>query len=411
MTLFDKIHPFLVSSVISLVIGIERERSHPSGSQAIGVRSFMLLGLLGTLAAFLQNSMVTAGVVLFTAALILLGYWRTSGPDADSGLTTEVSALVVFGLGFLANNDSVLALILGLTVFGVLFSRSWLHKFSRETLRPAEMQAVLILGVLLVGVVPLLPDRAIDPWNTINPRRLAGVISALAVIQFSSYVAVRMLGQKAGLMLSGFFGGLISSTSVFATFPSRAVEKPELFWSVLAAINLAALAMLLEAIAIIALTADGLLPRIGVPLTIMGATCFVIAMATGRQSADVDKGTWQAANPLDLKSVLQMALTISTMLLLISLANKWQGAIGTDFVSFLGGLFELHGVTFANATMFTQGQLSLETSTSTLSLAVAAAFISKILLLWILASGRIAAWGTVCLLLIFGTGALALFLL
>jgi uncharacterized membrane protein YhiD involved in acid resistance len=56
MTAFDKIHPFLISLVISLIVGIERERSHPRGSQAIGVRTFMLLGLSGTLAAFLESS-------------------------------------------------------------------------------------------------------------------------------------------------------------------------------------------------------------------------------------------------------------------------------------------------------------------------------------------------------------------
>jgi uncharacterized membrane protein (DUF4010 family) len=218
MTPFDKVHPFLISLVISLIVGIERERSHPQGSQAIGVRTFMLLGMSGTLAAFLQYTPFTVAIILFTGTLILLGYWRTSGPESDTGLTTEVSAIVVFGLGFLANRESMLALALGIAVFAILFSRTWLHRFSRETLRPAELQAALTIGVLVVGVIPFLPDHAIDPWNVINPRRLTSVISALAGIQFSSYVAVRMLGQKAGLMLSGFLGGLISSTSVLPLF-------------------------------------------------------------------------------------------------------------------------------------------------------------------------------------------------
>lgn len=52
--MLTNLYYFAVSFVIALLIGIERERSHPEGRQAIGVRTFILIGLLGTFTAIIN---------------------------------------------------------------------------------------------------------------------------------------------------------------------------------------------------------------------------------------------------------------------------------------------------------------------------------------------------------------------
>src|SRR5690606_31252151 len=73
---------------VGLLMGIERERHQPPGSDTLpaGVRSFALVALAGWLAALLGQAallVVLAGV----AALAVVAYWRSSG--SDPGVTSE----------------------------------------------------------------------------------------------------------------------------------------------------------------------------------------------------------------------------------------------------------------------------------------------------------------------------------
>ncbi len=93
MTAHDLV-PFLSSIAIGLLIGLERERSHPTGThQAAGSRTFALLALSGTMAASIGSWVVVAGLSA-AAALIAIGYLTTS--SRDPGATTEVAALATF---------------------------------------------------------------------------------------------------------------------------------------------------------------------------------------------------------------------------------------------------------------------------------------------------------------------------
>src|SRR5437016_4562738 len=112
----EMMQPFIVSLLIGLLIGIERERSHPRGTQALGVRSFTLIALLGTLSAYLHDPSFKIILLLFVLSGILLSYYRStamSGEHRDVGITTEFSAAIVFCLGFLALTKPYLAGSLG----------------------------------------------------------------------------------------------------------------------------------------------------------------------------------------------------------------------------------------------------------------------------------------------------------
>src|SRR5580658_357319 len=101
--MIETFHPFAIALMIGLLIGIERERSHPKGSQAMGVRTFVLLSLLGTLAAWVHETGLTITISVFALAAILAGYFRsTAKQEVDFGLTTEFSGAVVYILGYIA---------------------------------------------------------------------------------------------------------------------------------------------------------------------------------------------------------------------------------------------------------------------------------------------------------------------
>jgi uncharacterized membrane protein (DUF4010 family) len=218
---------FSVALGIGLLIGIERERSKGDGPDraAAGVRTFLLIALVGALATTAAQRF---GGLIFAVgggfvALAALAAYRRSRAD-DPGLTTEVAMLVTFLLGALAMTALPLAAGLGVVVAVVLASKSALHRFVRDTLTEQEVHDGLLLAAAAAVVLPLLPDRAIDPFGAFNPHTLWTLVVLVMAINAGGYIALRLLGPGAGLALAGFIGGFISSTAT-ARGPRRSCAR------------------------------------------------------------------------------------------------------------------------------------------------------------------------------------------
>lgn len=382
--MLETIHPFAIAFTIGLLIGVDRERSHPEGSQAMGVRTFVLIGLLGTLAAQAASPVVTVGITTVVFSLIALGYLRSTRKEnspADIGLTTELSAIVVFALGYLAFTERGLASILGVVALLIVRSRQWIHGFVRNTLLPGEINAAVTLLVAALVVVPFLPNRTVDPWGLLNPSRLALLASVIAGMQFAGYAAQRLLGPERGLMLSGFFGGLVSSTAVFATLSTRLKSSPEGERAASASAILATVATLVELLVIL-FSASALLGKaLVVPVVAMMVTGAVMAWLIARRSSWTGSAA-PPSNPLDAKAILKLSLVIGGMLFLVGAAQRTLGAEAVGLVTFLGGLFEIHGVSLASATLHFQEKITLNEASLSVGTAVLASFVSKWALLW-----------------------------
>jgi hypothetical protein len=214
---------FTISFLIGLLIGIERERSHAEGLTVIGVRTFMLFSILGTLAATLNQLPLTMAISLFVFGIILLSYVRSiikGEADNSNGITTEISAAIIYCLGYLIPTAALVAITISAIVLLILYERKRLHKLARKKFKPHEIEAAIILIIFALGILPILPSHTIDPWGLFNPRNFGVLIATIAAIQFGGYVAIRLFGERFGMAAMGFSGGLVSSTAFFATLPS-----------------------------------------------------------------------------------------------------------------------------------------------------------------------------------------------
>ena len=63
-------------------------------------------------------------------------------------------------------------------------------------------------------VLPVLPDKMIGPYHLFNPYKTWLMAVIIAAISFVGYAAIKLLGQKRGVFITGAAGGLISSTAV-----------------------------------------------------------------------------------------------------------------------------------------------------------------------------------------------------
>lgn len=411
--MFELIQPFAIAFLIGLFIGIERERSHPAGSQSMGVRTFTILALLGAVAAWLNELVIAIGLTFFAFSAILIGYFRSTQSRKKTrgsiGLTTEFSAAAVFCLGYITPKNPLLAAILGGAVLLVLLGRESLHRFSREKLTQQEIQAAVMMLIATVGVLPFLPNHPIDPWLIFNPRRFGILVILIATLQFGGYVAIRLLGQRLGMMLLGFFGGLISSTAVFATLPKLVKARPELTNSAVIAAILSTVGMLTEFTIIVFIAAPKLLLALIWPVVLMLITGIILTLVfihNGKTGEVIPK----KMNPLEIKSVLRLALMIGGAMIIVAFTQHYFGARGVQLFALFGGLFELHSVSLATAMLSLDGKLPFRESILTIATALFASFVSKYGLLWTLAKDRFAMLTSVFLTIMLAVGFVSFFL-
>lgn len=405
---------FAISLLIGLLIGIEREHSHAEGVQAIGVRTFILFSILGTLVATLNNLAVTITSSAFVFSIILFGYLRSTASTrkrTDIGITTEVSAAIVFCLGYLVPSANLIAITISAFILLVLVERQRLHLLARKKFKPHEIETTIILVIFALGILPILPNRTIDPWDLFNPRNFGTLIVTIAAIQFVGYISIRLFGERFGTAIMGFLGGLISSTAVFANLGHTLRSHPKFTLAIIASAILATLAMLAELITILLVASPTLLFFIIKPILVMSSISVIFVIILLHYQKGKTHTATLVSNPLNLWLVLRTSIFIALTLILIAIAKRYVSTEGVLFISFLGGLFEIHGITLATALLYLDQHLTINTAKLVLYMALLASFISKFFLLWTLTPARFALSTSLFLIGILASGGLTYWLI
>jgi uncharacterized membrane protein (DUF4010 family) len=217
----------VVALAIGLIIGIERERRKGRGPERepAGIRTFALASLLGAVAASIGNTAALVVGGTFVAALAVSGYLRSKSPDP--GITTEVALMVTFFLGVLAMSEPGLAAGLAVAVAIILAARGRLHRWVRDLMTEEELHDLLLFAASAVIVLPLLTDEDIGPWDSINPYKIWRLVVLVMGVSGVGYVALRSVGPRFGLPISGLAGGFVSSSATIASMGSTARSRPE----------------------------------------------------------------------------------------------------------------------------------------------------------------------------------------
>jgi uncharacterized membrane protein (DUF4010 family) len=208
---------------IGLLIGLERGwkyRDQEAGTRTAGIRTYALIGMLGgvwgALTPVLGSAPMAAAGLAFAAAFILF-QWREAVARNEYSVTSTIVGLVVFSLGaFAVIGDRTLAAGAGVATLVILAARDNLHEFLKALTWPELRSAVVLLAMTFL-LLPILPDRTVDPWNAVNPHELWLMTVSIAGLGFAGYVAVRLFGTERGLVVSSAAGAVISSTTVTLT--------------------------------------------------------------------------------------------------------------------------------------------------------------------------------------------------
>ncbi len=370
--------PYLIALAVGLLVGIERENSR-AYQKALGVRTFLLISLLGALSGGLQSPLQSALITGFIFAMIFASYSlqkHTKNQVIHLGLTTEFAAGIVYLAGYLTHDFPILAATIGPLLAIILFSKTTLHNFT-HSIKSNELKAAIMILLIAAVVIDLTPDVAIDPWGFFNPRKYGYLVLILATLEFLSYILYKLIGEKKSSLAVGFLGGIVSSTVVLISSAQQA-KKKDAPWHSLAITSIAAqISSMIELLLIVSLVSPALFVQVAycvLPLILFG----VISVLLLNRNRIEHLSKIELRSPLDWKGVFRLSVIFTFVLALISVTEHWLGKKATLALSFITGLFELQGISIANATLFVQNQVSLHTSTQYIAVAIAASLCSKI---------------------------------
>jgi uncharacterized membrane protein (DUF4010 family) len=340
---------------IGALVGTERTQHRKSDQgEFAGIRTFILFAQLGAVLGWLSLTMgsqalFATGLVCVTI-VVAAAYVMHRRSEDSAGTTTEVSAVVVYVLGGLATTGhATLAVALGITTAALLATKEALHEGVRR-INHTELLATLRLLFASFIVLPLLPRHAIDPLGAINPYKLWLLVILISALSMVGYIAVRALGATRGVLVTGFFGGLVSSTAATLTFARQSKELPAASHSFMAGTLISWTVMFLRVIVLVAVLRWSLLSKALVPLLALGAIGAGSCLMALRRAHDVTgatallprEATFQ--NPFRLLSAIKFALVFATVLVAAKLTMRFAPGAGLYWLSGIAGSTDVDAI-------------------------------------------------------------------
>lgn len=344
---------------IGLLIGLERERSKGKGPgrKPGGIRTFALFALMGGIAGTLGGAPLAVAAVVAATAFSVAAYVRSAA--VDPGLTTEAALVVTTLTGLLAARAPTLAGGVAVTVTVILAARSSLHRFVRDTLSANEVNDGLMLAAAALVILPLLPDRAVDPYGVFNPR----VVWALAVLVMTingvGYISLRALGAGMGLPLSGLAGGFVSSAATHGAMGHRVSEDATMLKPAVAGAALSTVATPVFVAMVLAVANRDLLVALWLPLLAAGLAAMAFGGLYTLEAVHESPHEVELGSPFELRdAVLFTAIVTATMMLGAALGD-WLGPRGAQVGVGIAGLADCQAAAASAATLLRSNALSV----------------------------------------------------
>jgi uncharacterized membrane protein (DUF4010 family) len=244
------LEPFIIALFLGAVLGFGRtfttKLDHEVEDFLGGIRTYSMVSLFGSIVSFLAEKyfpellpLAFAGMVVLMAVSYYIGFSRHN----EGGITTEMSLLICFVIGVIVQkNYLILALFTAIITAGILHAKEFLRKFT-DRVEPEDIRAALKFAIITFIILIVNPDYTfvmkdigvlgtkLFAWmpgladvKVVNPYNVWLMVVLISGIGFTGYIAMKILGSRKGIGLTGFLGGLVSSTATTATFAKRARE-------------------------------------------------------------------------------------------------------------------------------------------------------------------------------------------
>lgn len=363
---YDVIKSLVITLLLGLMIGMQRTMSTlPKGRQNFaGSRTFALIALIGYLSGWLGETI--PGFIFAATAVVglLIGvsYYLKVTRFHKTGMTTQIAAVVTYLLGLMIYVKlSDYAIFIAVLMVILLEIKPRIREFESH-LSSTDINAAVLLLAMSFIVLPVLPDEMIGPYALFNPYKTWLMAVIIAAISFVGYAAVKLLGQKRGVFITGAAGGLISSTAVSISL-SQMFEKQLPFINnyaggVAIACTFMYFRVLFEALVIHPVLAETLAPAY---LAAAGSgLLFSYYLYTHSHTADIHfEQQALSKNPLQLSEALKFGLLFGVIYGAIAFTQGRFGDIGVYVVSLVSGITDVDAITLSLSQLTKDGKLGM----------------------------------------------------
>lgn len=277
-------------------------------------------------------------------------------------------------------------------------SKMW-NSFVNIRISRSWISPVATLSVLF-ALAYTLPSVAIDPWNLLSLKKIATMIFALAFIQILGSVIMELLGPKAGAILTGFLGGIISSTATTASLARQSKNSPRDLSSIEIITFLSATAaMLFEGVLLLLVGTE----EIHFPLfLIFAGPILVTVVMIFRQSRKLNQTVLIfETSTFKILPILKLSAFIVSILVLSKVLQNFFGQNGIYVLTFLVSLFEIHGSVIANLQLHDAGSFDVQVLGTLLTISIMASYLSKLFLIFSLSRTELKTRALKCTAILF----------
>jgi uncharacterized membrane protein (DUF4010 family) len=275
----------------------------------------------------------------------------TEHDQTSPGATSFAGAMLTMFCGALVFWDEMKSAVVVAATTMVLLGlkrpiHDWTRSINADDIR-ATLQFVAISGVIL----PLVPHREMGPFGGFNPFSTWLMVVLISGLGFAGYVAMRIVGARAGILLTGILGGLASSTASALAFSRRSREQPNAADHYALAVVAACTVMLPRVLIATGLVNASFAATLVVPFALMAVPGIGYALWVGlRKQPKTERGdTPQLGNPLSLATAIKFAALYSLIAFLVKMVRAMGWTEGVLPLSFVSGLTDMDAISLSIA--------------------------------------------------------------
>jgi uncharacterized membrane protein (DUF4010 family) len=348
---------------LGLLIGLQRERA---GSEFGGIRTFPLVALFGALCGLLAGIwgayVLLAGFIALAAVALLANLAKRAQSGDTTGQTTEVAALVTYACGVLLTTEyQPAAIVIGALTAVLLHLKQPMHAFAGR-LSENDVQGIMRFAIVSLIVLPLVPDRDFGPYGVLNPREVWWMVVLIVGIGLAGYVSYRLFSGRAGTVLAGILGGLVSSTATTVAYARRVKENANAAALAAVVIVIASTIAAARVIVEVGVVAPRTLREIGPPLGVLFVWMALIAFVMVRVAHEDGDAMPEPSNPAELRSALLFAGLYALVKLAAAAAKDYFGDRALYAVAFISGFVDVDAITLSTAQLADDERVSTGTA-------------------------------------------------
>jgi uncharacterized membrane protein (DUF4010 family) len=367
-----------VSLALGLLLGLQRQRTDATIG---GIRTFPFIALLGLVCGKIAGEhggwIIGAGLLSLAAVIVVANLIKMKAGNQDAGTTTEMAALLLYGTGVLISGDHLgIAAVLGGVMLLLLHARESLHNFAAKV-GERDMRAIVQFVLISLIILPAVPNAKYGPYGVWNPFSIWLMVVLIVSISLGGYFIYKWFGGRAGILLAGVIGGMISSTATTVSFARRSAADgalaPMAAFVIMTASCISIVRVLVEIVAAAPEKCQGILPPMVAMLTVCAVITAVFYFLSRREKPDLH----EQKNPAELKAAIIFGILYAVVLVAVAAARDHFGSAGLYAVAALSGLTDMDAITLSSAQLAQAGEIGTSNAWRAILIAAMANFVFK----------------------------------